>query len=107
MKGNIYLIYDTTNDVYKIGVTKSNCDKRLKQLQTGNSNILELITSHESNYPYRMETMLHNHFANKRILNEWFSLTEEDVISFKDTCNHMEEIIHALKDNAFFTKNIH
>ena len=42
MKGNVYLIYDETNEKYKIGVTKNDVNKRLKKLQTGNSSVLRI-----------------------------------------------------------------
>ena len=42
MGGYIYLIEDRNNNTYKIGVTKSDPEKRLKKLQTGNSSKLEI-----------------------------------------------------------------
>lgn len=103
-KGNIYLIYDLTNQAYKIGVTKRDCEKRLKQLQTGNPNELELIFHKSTDHPYRLESMLHHCFNEKKILNEWFDLSEEDVINFEETTLKYENIINSLKDNPFFIK---
>ena len=40
--GYIYLIEDKNNNTYKIGVTKGDPKKRLKNLQTGNSSELEI-----------------------------------------------------------------
>ena len=59
--GYVYLIEDIDNNRYKIGVTK-NLKRRLKNLQTGNSNQIKLIDSFETEYPFRLETMLHNRF---------------------------------------------
>lgn len=106
MKGNVYLIYDETNEKYKIGVTKNDVNKRLKKLQTGNSSVLCIKDIHPTEYMYRMETFLHNHYNSKRILNEWFDLSKEDVINFSNTCRHYENIIETLKDNPFFSKNL-
>ena len=86
MKGNVYLIYDETNEKYKIGVTKNDVNKRLKKLQTGNSSVLRIKDIYTTEYMYRMETFLHNHYNSKRILNEWWDLSKEDVISFASTC---------------------
>ena len=107
MKGYIYLICDNANELYKIGVTKGKIEKRLKKLQTGNATELFLSSYHETDYPFRIETMLHNHFRNKNVLNEWFELSPEDVFNFRKTCRIMEERIEILKANPFFSKNLH
>jgi hypothetical protein len=62
---------------------------------------------HISEYPYRIETMLHNHFSAKNVLNEWFDLSHEDVVNFRNICKIMEERIKCLEDNPFFMKQIH
>ena len=59
--GYVYLIEDTDNNRYKIGVTKD-LDKRLRNLQTGNSNQLKFLCAYKTNYPYRLESMLHRKF---------------------------------------------
>lgn len=41
--GYIYLIRNRENLTYKIGVTKNDPEKRVKQLQTGNSDELDLL----------------------------------------------------------------
>lgn len=107
MKGYVYLICDSANELYKIGVTKGDIQKRLKKLQTGNATELFLVNYHESNYPYRVENMLHNHFRSQNVLNEWFELSKDDIVNFKDTCMKIEDTIKCLKDNPFFTKNLH
>ena len=75
---------------------------RKKELQTGNSNELYINRYFETKYPYKLEKMLHRHFHNKKLINEWFSLDDDDIKSFKETCSHYEEICDALKDNPFF-----
>lgn len=105
-KGIVYLICDSVNDLYKIGVTKNVKDKRLKQLQTGNGNELHLINYHQTFFPYRIETMLHNHFSSKNRLNEWYELNMQDISNFKSLCIRFEEVIEVLKDNPFFNKNL-
>lgn len=106
MSGYVYLICDSANNLYKIGVTRKTIDKRIKELQTGNATSLHLVAYHETDYPFRIETMLHNKYANSKANGEWFNLTLEETTSFNETCKKQEEIIDALKDNPFFTKNL-
>jgi hypothetical protein len=107
LKGYVYLICDNANELYKIGVTKGDIQKRLKKLQTGNATELFIVNYHESNYPYRVENMLHNHFRSQNVLNEWFELSHEDVVNFRNICKIMEERIKCLENNPFFMKKIH
>lgn len=104
--GYVYLIYDEEKDVYKIGVTRSKDSKRLNALQTGNAGGLRVIHIYECEYPFRLETMLHKRYINKCIKNEWFNLTDQEVISFKDTCNQLNQTILIMKDNPYFAKNL-
>lgn len=105
-KGFIYLIADYTNEAYKIGVSKNKVTKRMKQLQTGNSTELVLLETYHTEYPYRMESILHNRFKHKNIHNEWFALDMDDIVNFQQTCQDVDKTIHLLKDNIFFSKNL-
>lgn len=107
MKGFVYLIHDEERNLYKIGVTKNSVEKRLKKLQTGNATELKIKDTHQTDYIYRIENMLHNHFNNKCVLNEWFELSNEDVNNFQQICNQFEETIKVLLKNPFFAKNLH
>lgn len=104
--GYIYLICDNANNLYKIGVTKSTIENRIKKLQTGNATELFITAYHKTQYPFRIEKMLHNHFRNNNVLNEWFELSVDDVVNFNNICDKMEERIKALMDNPFFTKKL-
>jgi len=104
--GYVYLICDPSTDRFKIGVTRDLKSNRLKKLQTGNSTELFIHTVYETEWPFRLETMLHNHFKNKRVLNEWFELDVNDVTGFKDTCNVLNNNIKILIDNPFFSKDL-
>lgn len=106
-KGCVYLIADYNNNVFKIGASRNCAVKRMKQLQTGNSNPLELLETFITNYPYRLETILHNKFKYKKVHNEWYSLNEEEVKNFYLTCEEINKIIELMKDNPFFGKNLH
>lgn len=105
--GYVYLIHDSGNNYYKIGVTKTSIKKRMKKLQTGNPTELTLCSYVETTYPYRLENMLHIYFKSKNILNEWFALDELDIHNFHVTCKQMLSVIESLKDNPFFSKNLH
>lgn len=104
--GYVYLICDPSNDRFKIGVTRDLKSNRIKKLQTGNSTELFIHTIYETDWPFRLESMLHNHFRNKQVLNEWFELDVNDVIGFKDTCDTLNNNIKILVDNPFFSKDL-
>ena len=93
-------------ELYKIGVTRSLSEKRLKQLQTGNGNELFVLKQHETLYPFRIESYLHNKFSLKREMGEWFRLDKEDVEHFNEICQKYEEVINVMKDNVFFAKKL-
>lgn len=103
-KGYIYLLCDNKNDSFKIGKTKKSIEKRIKELQTGNSNELFIVNYHETNYPSLVENMLHKHFSEKQILNEWYQLSDEDVAKFLNICDKIEDNIKILSNNPFFKK---
>jgi hypothetical protein len=50
--------------------------------------------------------MLHKRFINKRILNEWFELSNDEVINFINICKEMDNVIHIMLENPFFNKNL-
>ena len=101
MKGFVYLLCDGEN--FKIGVTKrKDINKRIKELQTGNPNEIFISAYHQTNYPYKVEKMMHVRYGVSKIRNEWFNLSVEQVINFNEECNKCEEVIKLLKDNPFF-----
>ena len=102
--GYVYLIGEMDNKGrYKIGSTKAkHVNKRLKQLQTGNSSELFIKESYETEHPFKLEKMLHNHFKSSNLIGEWFELSESDTEAFKRVCEEKEKIISSLKDNPFY-----
>lgn len=106
MGGYVYLICDPSNDTFKIGVTRDINSNRLKKLQTGNSTELHIVSFYKCDYPFRLETMLHKRFINKCILNEWFELSNNEVINFINICKEMDNVIHIMLENPFFNKNL-
>jgi len=107
--GYIYLILETdkdgNNERHKIGITKNNPEKRVKQLSTGNSNVIRLLQAYESINYKRVEQWLHSRYSTLKTEanNEWFHLTDEQVIGFLETCKKLDETIQLLlKDNYFY-----
>ena len=102
--GYVYLIGEMDNKGrYMIGSTKAKDDnKRLKQLQTGNSSELFIKESYETEHPFKLEKMLHNHFKSSNLIGEWFELSESDTEAFKRVCEEKEKIISSLKNNPFY-----
>jgi hypothetical protein len=104
--GYVYLIEDEIQSLYKIGVTKNDPKIRVKKLQTGSPNKLKLIAQFETEYPFRLESMLHNRYDYCRVLNEWYDLPQNVIISFNEICQELNVIIIVMKDNPFFGKNL-
>ena len=105
--GYVYLIGEIGNEGrYKIGSTRAkDVNKRLKQLQTGNSSELYIKESFETEYPFKIEKMLHNHFKSSNLMGEWFELSESDVEAFKGVCEEKMRVVESLKNNPFYFSN--
>ena len=102
MKGYVYLLTD--GELYKIGVTRGSIDKRIAKLQTGNPYIIQMLDCYETDNPFKIEKILHFRYSDKRVNNEWFELSNEDVSNFKLNCENTEKMIESLKDNPYFTR---
>ena len=102
--GHVYLIGEKgSTNKYKIGSTRAKDVKnRLKQLQTGSSEELYIKDSYETEHPFKLEKMLHNHFKSSNLIGEWFELSESDIEAFRVVCEEKEKIISCLKDNPFY-----
>ncbi len=81
---------------YKIGIAK-NPSQRIKQLQTGNSDKLEIIESYQSENASKIETTLHNRYAYARQEGEWFDLSLAEEADFMDRCKQIDNSILALQ----------
>lgn len=102
----VYLLGEWKNEgCYKIGVTRGSIDKRIKKLQTGNSSEIFINRWYETKHPFFIEKILHQRYKPKQILNEWYSLTPQEVLAFPDTCTEIESMISSLENNPFFPKN--
>jgi hypothetical protein len=106
--GYVYLLLEVNQhgeESHKIGISKNEVEKRLKQLRTGNPNKIEVLNFYESKNYKKVEQWLHSKYCLHKTLanNEWFNLPNEKVLSFLDTCKKADETISLLlKENPFF-----
>ena len=106
--GYIYLILEVDkngDEAHKIGVTIRDVNKRLSELQKGNSNKLSILNTYQSKNYIKVEGMLHARYNYKQTLakNEFFKLSDDEVIGFLQTCKKLDETIELLlRDNPFF-----
>ena len=106
-EGYVYLIIEGDQygeEKYKIGITKNSPEKRLRKLKTGNSNELDVLKVYRSRNYKKIERILHRKYSSQKTLskNEFFYLTDEQVIGFIDSCKEAEIIVEALSDNPFY-----
>ena len=94
-KGFIYLIENVNDETVKIGFTKKNVERRLKQLLTGSSGDLVILKTFPIEFGQITERYLHRVYNCKNIRGEWFSLDIDDV-------QVIEELIKKFEDNLKF-----
>ena len=95
---NVYLICAEFEGrrLYKIGYTRRDVSKRIKELKTGNGSEMYVIDSFKSKWGTKIESQLHRIFKSKKINGEWFDLNEEDVKSFGDKCKLSHETLELI-----------
>jgi len=91
----VYLIRGNDGK-YKIGIAK-NPTQRIKQLQTGNSDTLQLIETYQTENASKIESALHHQYNYVRNHGEWFDLSISDEVSFKQKCEQIDKSITILK----------
>ena len=105
---NVYLISSSLEgDIcYKIGYTKRNPNKLIREMKTGNASELEVIESFQSKWGTQIEAKLHRIFQDKKISGEWFRLTAYDISQFKKLCEQSHQSFELLsKDNSWFQES--
>lgn len=92
-KGYVYLLGDVGKEfMFKIGVTRGTIERRIKKLQTGNSSELYIVDYFQTEHPFFIEKWMHIKYCNKKILNEWFEMGLDDMLSFKKNCQKFEDL---------------
>lgn len=89
----------TDDGYYKIGVSK-NPQKRIRELKTGNSSPLKLVSSYETEIANKIEKILHRRFSHLSKEGEWFDLSISDDVNFINECEKIENNIIFLKNNG-------
>jgi hypothetical protein len=97
--GFVYLLCD--GEKFKIGMTRGKIEKRVAELQTGNPNKIWIHSYYETEYPSKIEKMLHGRHVASNVKNEWFDLSVSEVCNFKNECKKCEELLKILQDNPF------
>lgn len=68
----------------KIGITRAGCEKRRRQLQTGNPRLLQVYRRIFTWDYQALEAHLHRAFTPQRVRGEWFMLSHQEVDSLVD-----------------------
>lgn len=95
--GKVYLM-KTDDSRYKIGVSIKP-KRRLKEVQTGNPNVVEIAAEYETEIPYKIETVLHNRFSAQKENGEWYNLSLNEEIEFVSMCEKIEANLKFLIEN--------
>ena len=96
--GFVYFVKDNANQV-KIGFTKRNIKKRIKELNSPN---LIPILMYETKYPTQLEKALHFRFKQYNIEREWFNLADFTIDELKNICHILEDSINSIKEQNNF-----
>ncbi len=102
-KSFVYLLKVSNEGIYKIGVSK-NVEKRVKQLQTGNPEPIEILKSFLSQYPYKLESVLHRRYNYNHVQGECFYMEQKDIDNFEEDCLILETNFKILDEmnNPYF-----
>jgi predicted GIY-YIG superfamily endonuclease len=98
---SVYLIRGNDGR-YKIGIAK-NPQRRICQLQTGNSDPLVLIETYQSENASKIEAALHMQYSPDKLIGEWFDLSISEESMFIKRCKLIDQSICFLykMDNIF------
>lgn len=97
----IYLIKSKETQLYKIGIA-TNPYKRIKNLQTGNAEVLQIITTYKTLNYNTIEKALHNRFSYIRKEGEWFEFDLDIELNFLKYCELYDKNINLIKNNNVY-----
>lgn len=94
----VYILNAQGTNLFKIGITTRTTAKRIKNLQTGNSNKIVEVYKHESDYANIIERCLHRHYAHLRQTGEWFNFDDISIEEVKTKLHTFEEVVKSIKN---------
>ena len=84
---------------YKIGITRREISKRIKELKTGNDKEITLVSFFESKWGTKIESTLHHILKQKNVSGEWFELDDSVVRNFIKECQSIHDSYEFLEKN--------
>jgi hypothetical protein len=102
---NVYLVCSQIdgNKLYKIGYTRREIEKRIKEFKTGNASEFYIVDSFRSKWGTKIESQLHRYFRRKKISGEWFDLSDDDINDFKKQCNLIHNNLEVIStENLYY-----
>jgi len=104
----VYIIQSGTKmkSPIKIGMS-DDPEKRIKQLQTGNPQVLRIIISIKCNsreHAFELEKTLHRMLERNNILNEWFSVRKKSVFETINRMANNPELAQVISHVDLFAK---
>lgn len=94
----VYLLKtEGENPKYKIGFTRREISKRIKELKTGNDKEITLVSYFESRWGTKIESTLHHILKLKNVSGEWYELDDIMVKNFILECKSIHDSYELLE----------
>lgn len=94
----VYLLKtEEENPKYKIGFTRRDISKRIKELKTGNSMEIALVSYFESRWGTKIESTLHHILKINHVSGEWYELDDKIINNFADECKSIHDSYELLE----------
>jgi len=108
----VYLIQVEGSNVCKVGFTKKNPQKRLKELQTGSAKKLLVTDFYKTNRASQIEAAIHNSYSSfqaheedgNKLEGEWFRFSDEIIKNFKAICKKIDDNFQAIEEMSTLNK---
>lgn len=91
---------------HKIGFTKNDPNKRIKQLTTGSNCFIDVLFVFESEYATKVEKALHRYYSNQNVGREWFILDQDQLKEFEFICNKFHSNFKLLMDSNTYVGSL-
>jgi len=98
--GKVYLLANDEWSQFKIGISTKDINYRLRSLKTGNGSEITLVKSFDTIYHRKVEKWMHNKHYSKRLVGEWFALSDDDIIEFISDCQKAHDTFQCLIENG-------